>query len=114
MAAVGASGQRSARVGMSAALNKAHENLLEAIYLVAHADHVDPKARETREDLVQVLLLRHLDLAGYAVTLVDDRTLEIEVSKEQNLEEIFMRLVEGRAHPHTGAALPASAHGGHP
>jgi ABC-2 type transport system ATP-binding protein len=72
------------------------------------------------------------------VTLVDDRTLEIEVSKEQNLneifarlsglgidvvsmrnkvnrlEEIFMRLVEGRAHPHTGVALPASAHGGHP
>jgi ABC-2 type transport system ATP-binding protein len=60
-------------------------------------------------------------LDGYVVTLVDDHTLEVEVSKEQNLndifsrlsslgievlsmrnkvnrlEEIFMRLVEGRA-----------------
>jgi ABC-2 type transport system ATP-binding protein len=29
---------------------------------------------------------------GYAVTLVDDHTLEIEVSKEQNLNDIFSRL----------------------
>ena len=60
-------------------------------------------------------------LAGYPVALVDDHTLEVEISKEQNLnelfgrlsaagievlsmrnkvnrlEEIFMRLVEGRA-----------------
>jgi ABC-2 type transport system ATP-binding protein len=31
-------------------------------------------------------------LDGYATTLVDDHTLEIEVSKEQNLNEIFSRL----------------------
>jgi ABC-2 type transport system ATP-binding protein len=31
-------------------------------------------------------------LEGYATTLVDDHTLEIEVSKEQNLNEIFSRL----------------------
>jgi ABC-2 type transport system ATP-binding protein len=31
-------------------------------------------------------------LAGYGVRLVDDHTLEIEVSKEQNLNEIFSRL----------------------
>jgi ABC-2 type transport system ATP-binding protein len=77
-------------------------------------------------------------LAGYPVTLVDDRTLEIEVSKEQNLneifarlsllkidvvsmrnkvnrlEEIFMRLVEGRTHPHPGVQSAAAAHAGHP
>jgi hypothetical protein len=29
------------------------------------------------------------------------------------LEEIFMRLVEGRAQPQSGAAHPAAAHGGH-
>src|SRR5688572_15486851 len=31
-------------------------------------------------------------LDGYSATLVDDHTLEIEVSKEQNLNEIFSRL----------------------
>ncbi|HET9396363.1 MAG TPA: DUF4162 domain-containing protein, partial [Nitrospiraceae bacterium] len=31
-------------------------------------------------------------LEGYLTTLVDDHTLEIEVSKEQNLNEIFSRL----------------------
>ena len=31
-------------------------------------------------------------LPGYAVKLVDDHTLEIEVSKEQNLNDIFARL----------------------
>jgi ABC-2 type transport system ATP-binding protein len=74
-------------------------------------------------------------LEGYVVTLVDDRTLEIEVSKEQNLneifarlsalgievvsmrnkvnrlEEIFMRLVERGAQPTTAAAPPAVAQG---
>jgi ABC-2 type transport system ATP-binding protein len=66
-------------------------------------------------------------LQGYVATLVDDHTLEIEVSKEENLndifarlsalgievlsmrnkvnrlEEIFMRLVEGRGPPGEGA-----------
>ena len=31
-------------------------------------------------------------LEGYAIRLVDDHTLEIEVSKEQNLNDIFSRL----------------------
>jgi ABC-2 type transport system ATP-binding protein len=31
-------------------------------------------------------------LDGYALKLVDDHTLEIEVSKEQNLNDIFGRL----------------------
>jgi ABC-2 type transport system ATP-binding protein len=76
-------------------------------------------------------------LPGYMVTLVDDHTLEVEVSKEENLneifarltalgievlsmrnkvnrlEEIFMQLVEGRAAAGDGArnggALPAAA-----
>src|ERR1700692_1763923 len=74
-------------------------------------------------------------LEGYVVTLVDDRTLEIEVSKEQNLneifarlsalgievvsmrnkvnrlEEIFMRLVERGAQATPGAAPPPVAQG---
>jgi ABC-2 type transport system ATP-binding protein len=69
-------------------------------------------------------------LEGYVTALQEDGTLEVEVSKEQNLndifsrlsglgievvsmrnkvnrlEEIFMRLVESRAHP-GAAALPA-------
>ena len=68
-------------------------------------------------------------LPGYAVRLTDEHTLEVEVSKEQNLndifaaltyrgievlsmrnksnrlEELFMRLVEGR----DGAAMPSRA-----
>jgi ABC-2 type transport system ATP-binding protein len=75
-------------------------------------------------------------LDGYLATLQDDRTLEVEVSKEQNLndiflrlsglgievvsmrnkvnrlEEIFMRLVEARGHPPSTAALPRTAHDG--
>jgi len=31
-------------------------------------------------------------LEGYVATLVDDHTLEIEVSKEENLNDIFARL----------------------
>ena len=70
-----------------------------------------------------------LQLPGYAVRLTDEHTLEVEVSKEQNLndifaaltyrgievlsmrnksnrlEELFMRLVEGR----DGAAMPSRA-----
>ncbi|HEY5808957.1 MAG TPA: ABC transporter ATP-binding protein [Povalibacter sp.] len=34
-------------------------------------------------------------LPGYQVHMPDDHTLEIEVSKEQNLNEIFLRLSEG-------------------
>jgi ABC-2 type transport system ATP-binding protein len=73
-------------------------------------------------------------LDGYVARLVDDHTLEIDVSKEQNLndifsrlsaqglevlsmrnkvnrlEEIFMRLVEARG----AAAAPAAGTAGHP
>src|SRR5215467_9157068 len=31
-------------------------------------------------------------LPGYVAALVDDRTLEVEVSKEENLNDIFARL----------------------
>jgi ABC-2 type transport system ATP-binding protein len=72
-------------------------------------------------------------LEGYVATLVDDHTLEIEVSKEENLndifarlsalgievlsmrnkvnrlEEIFMRLVEGRGAAGAGAHGEAAA-----
>jgi ABC-2 type transport system ATP-binding protein len=72
-------------------------------------------------------------LEGYLATLVDDHTLEIEVSKEENLndifarlsalgievlsmrnkvnrlEEIFMRLVEGRGAPGAAAHGEAAA-----
>jgi ABC-2 type transport system ATP-binding protein len=76
-------------------------------------------------------------LEGYVITLVDDHTLEVEVSKEENLndifarltalgievvsmrnkvnrlEEIFMRLVEGRGvpseEPLVGGASPVAA-----
>jgi ABC-2 type transport system ATP-binding protein len=76
-------------------------------------------------------------LPGYVATLVDDHTLEVEVSKEENLndifarlsalgievlsmrnkvnrlEEIFMQLVEGRGAAsegmRNGGALPAAA-----
>jgi ABC-2 type transport system ATP-binding protein len=75
-------------------------------------------------------------LEGYLATRVDDRTLEIEVTKEQNLneifsqlsglgievvsmrnkvnrlEEIFMRLVEARGNPAPASALAGAAHGG--
>jgi ABC-2 type transport system ATP-binding protein len=76
-------------------------------------------------------------LEGYQAALRDDGTLEIEVAKEQNLneifarlsdlgievvsmrnkvnrlEEIFMRLVERGAQPAAGTVLPGAAHGGH-
>jgi ABC-2 type transport system ATP-binding protein len=75
-------------------------------------------------------------LEGYVTTLQEDGTLEIEVTKEQNLndiflrlsrlgievvsmrnkvnrlEEIFMRLVESRGHPAPGSALSAQVAGG--
>jgi ABC-2 type transport system ATP-binding protein len=41
-----------------------------------------------------VLALPHLD--GYATKLVDDHTIEVEVSKEQSLNEIFSRLSDRR------------------
>jgi len=75
-------------------------------------------------------------LESYETTLIDDHTLEVEISKEQNLnelfatlsaagievlsmrnkvnrlEEIFMRLVEGRGNPLNGSAEAVGAAAG--
>ena len=44
------------------ALDEPHEELLEPVHLVAHADDLDALLREAREDVVQALLLLHFDL----------------------------------------------------
>jgi ABC-2 type transport system ATP-binding protein len=49
--------------------------------------HVETFVFNLREPLAAVPLL-----PGYLTTLVDDRTLEIEVSKDENLNDIFARL----------------------
>jgi ABC-2 type transport system ATP-binding protein len=95
--------------------------------------HVETFVFNLREPLAVAPLL-----AGYVATLVDDHTLEVEVSKEGNLndifarlsalgievqsmrnkvnrlEEIFMQLVEGRAGAgdslRIAGALPAATH----
>ena len=98
--------------------------------------HVETFVFNLREPLAQAP-----PLPGYVATLVDDHTLEVEVSKEENLndmfarlsalgievlsmrnkvnrlEEIFMQLVEGRAGAgagegvRNGGALPATTRG---
>jgi len=106
--------------------------------LIAERDRMSSLLRRLHTETFVLNLRESLaaapHLEGYPTTLQDDRTLEIEVSKEQNLneifvllsklgievvsmrnkvnrlEEIFMRLVEGRAHPQP-AALPGIAHG---
>src|SRR5262245_12291535 len=47
--------------------HQAHEQLLEPVGLVAHRQDLDPRAAQAREDVVQVLLLRHLDLERVVV-----------------------------------------------
>src|ERR1700741_5026265 len=49
--------------------------------------HVETFVFNLREPLAAVPLL-----PGYLTTLVDDRTLEVEVSKDENLNDIFARL----------------------
>ena len=44
------------------ALDEPHEQLLEPVDLVAHADDLDALLRQAREHVVQALLLLHLDL----------------------------------------------------
>jgi ABC-2 type transport system ATP-binding protein len=94
--------------------------------------HFQTLVLNVRECLAQAPVL-----AGYALRLVDDHTLEVEISKDENLnevfarlsalrievlsmrnkvnrlEEVFMRLVEERggsaAAAHGAAALPAPA-----
>ncbi len=38
------------------------------------------------------------DFSGYPVTLVDPNTLEVEISREQSLNDIFMRLTQMGIH----------------
>jgi ABC-2 type transport system ATP-binding protein len=101
--------------------------------LIAERDRMSSLLRRLHTETFVLNLRNSLAAAPH---LEDDHTLEIEVSKEQNLndifallsaqgievlsmrnkvnrlEEIFMRLVEGRAHPQLGAAQPAAAHAG--
>src|SRR5688572_29265229 len=44
------------------ALDQAHEEFLEPVHLVAHADDFDSLLREPREDVVEALLARDVDL----------------------------------------------------
>src|SRR5213082_3386807 len=59
-----------------APLDQLHEDLLQAVHLVAHAQHFDAERRQAREDVVEVLLLRHLDLEGVIVDHSGDVTLQ--------------------------------------
>jgi ABC-2 type transport system ATP-binding protein len=107
---------------------------------IAERDRMSSLLRKLHTEMFVLTLRNALGAApkldGYAVTLVDDHTLEVEVSKEQNLneifsrlsglgievlsmrnkvnrlEEIFMRLVEARGE--AGRAAKAEANGGSP
>src|SRR5579862_3431554 len=60
MSASGSSA-RGARFGC-AVLHQAHEDLLEPVDLVAHAEDFDAEPRQLRKQVVQALLLRQLHL----------------------------------------------------
>ena len=111
--------------------------------LIAERDRMSSLLRRLHTETFVLNLRDSLDtapqLAGYDLSLVDSHTLEVEVSKEQNLndlfarlsalqievlsmrnkvnrlEEIFMRLVEGGAVPPAGTgagAAPQTVAGG--
>src|SRR6185312_7039008 len=50
-------------------LDQAHEDLLEPVDLVAHAQHVDAERRQTREQLIEILLLRDIRFEGVLVDM---------------------------------------------
>ncbi|HEY4210117.1 MAG TPA: ABC transporter ATP-binding protein [Steroidobacteraceae bacterium] len=105
--------------------------------LIAERDRMSSLLRRLHTETFVLNLRDFLDaapeLAGYDISLIDSHTLEVEVSKEQNLndlfarlsamkievlsmrnkvnrlEEIFMRLVEGSAVPPTGAGAGSPA-----
>jgi ABC-2 type transport system ATP-binding protein len=108
--------------------------------LIAERDRMSSLLRRLNTEIF-VLNLRNLvsavpKLEGYEATLIDSHTLEVEVSREQNLndlfqrlsqqgievlsmrnkvnrlEEIFMRLVEGRGNGPAGSPLAAAAASG--
>jgi ABC-2 type transport system ATP-binding protein len=105
--------------------------------LIAERDRMSSLLRRLNTEIF-VLNLRNLvsavpKLEGYEATLIDSHTLEVEVSREQNLndlfqrlsqqgievlsmrnkvnrlEEIFMRLVEGRGNGPASSPLAAPA-----
>src|SRR5688572_18567481 len=55
------------RGGRVPAFDQAHEELLEPVHLVAHADDLDPLLRQPREDVVEALLLPDVDLERVVV-----------------------------------------------
>src|SRR5882724_10777876 len=63
---------------------------------IAERDRMSSLLRKLHTETFVLTLRNELNAApkldGYAVTLPDDHTLEVEVSKEQNLNEIFTRL----------------------
>ena len=110
--------------------------------LIAERDRMSSLLRRLNTEIF-VLNLRNFlgalpKLEGYGAKLVDSHTLEVEVSREQNLnelfqrlsqlgievlsmrnkvnrlEEIFMRLVEGRGNGPATISPPVAAQGGRP
>jgi len=63
---------------------------------IAERDRMSSLLRKLHSETFVLTSRNALDTApkleGYGVTLVDDHTLEVEVSKEQNLNDIFSRL----------------------
>ncbi|MEZ5531839.1 MAG: ABC transporter ATP-binding protein [Steroidobacteraceae bacterium] len=113
---------------------------------IVERDRMASLLRRLKSEVFVLNLRDAIDAAprieGYGVVRIDDHTIEVEVSKEQSLnevfarlgeqghavdsmrnkvnrlEEIFMRVVDGRAAGAQAAAAPAHgarrAHGGHP
>jgi ABC-2 type transport system ATP-binding protein len=63
---------------------------------IAERDRMSSLLRKLHTETFVLALRNEVKVApkleGYGVTLVDDHTLEVEVSKEQNLNDIFTRL----------------------
>jgi ABC-2 type transport system ATP-binding protein len=63
---------------------------------IAERDRMSSLLRKLHTETFVLSLRNELNVApkldGYLVKLVDERTLEVEVSKEQNLNDIFTRL----------------------
>src|SRR6202158_2125412 len=55
-------------------LHQPHEDLLESIHLVAHAQHLDAAQRELRKQLIEILLLRDVGLERVVVDSPQDET----------------------------------------
>src|SRR6266566_4376335 len=75
-----------------APLDQLHEDLLQAVHLVAHAEHVDAERREPREDVVEALLGGNLDLEGVIV----DQGRDVTVEPRGDAERVAQVQHEGR------------------